>query len=240
MIKNVAAIIALLMIASLSMAGCITNNNKQASVIPGSQTTTTTADVTHRATVSPSPVPTVTPSVTPSVTPTPTPTPITLSISGPSTVAMGQGGVWALYINGQLPTDAQAAQINWVMSGYKTVNGATPQLGGAGPPGSFKIDANGAANLQPGTYPLTATYEGVSTSFTITRLPSPTFTPTATPTPSPVPIQLVSDSATNVYHLQSCSWVHLISQAHLVYFSSAAEAKAAGYRPCEHCHPPDP
>jgi Metal binding domain of Ada len=75
---------------------------------------------------------------------------------------------------------------------------------------------------------------------TPTAKPTPTPKPpsTPTPTPSPSPIQLVGDSATHVYHLPSCSWVHLISPAHLVYFNSAAEAKAAGYRPCEHCHPP--
>ena len=65
------------------------------------------------------------------------------------------------------------------------------------------------------------------------QTPTPTKKPTATPL-----IQLVGDSATHVYHLQSCSWVHLISSAHLVYFNSAAQAEAAGYRPCGHCHPP--
>lgn len=233
MIKKVAVIIALLMIASLSMAGCITNNNKQDSFIPGSQTTTATTDVTQTATVSPSPVPTVTPSVTPA----PTPTPITLRVSGPSTIQMGGGGVWALYINGQLPTDAQAAQINWVMSGYKTVNGATPQLGGEGPPGSFKIDSNGAANLAPGTYPLTATYEGVSTSFTITRIANPTLAPTPTPTPSqdgPFYGSINSD----VYHYPSCGYVKNIHPENLISFPSSAAAREAGYRPCEVCKPP--
>jgi hypothetical protein len=39
-----------------------------------------------------------------------------------------------------------------------------------GPPGSMTTDANGAANTSPGTYTITAAYEGVSTSVTITRL----------------------------------------------------------------------
>jgi len=235
MIKKVAVIIALLMIASLSMAGCITNNNKQASVIPGSQTTTTTADVTQTATVSPSPVPTVTPSVTPSVTPTPTPTPITLSIVGPSTTTIGGGGVWNLYINGQLPTETQATQINWVMVGYKSVHGgpADNQLGGAGAPGCFKIDANGAANLSPGSYPLVATYQGVSTSTTITRLPNPTLTPTAPPD-GPFYGSINSD----VYHYPSCGYVKNIHPENLISFPSSAAAKAAGYRPCAVCKPP--
>ena len=72
---------------------------------------------------------------------------------------------------------------------------------------------------------------------TATPTKTPTATPTKTPTATPL-IQLVGDSATHVYHLQSCSWVHLISPAHLVYFNSAAQAEAAGYRPCGHCHPP--
>jgi hypothetical protein len=125
----------------------------------------------------------------PTLTPTPLPT-TTLSISGPSTIVEGGGGVWNLYINGQLPTEAQATQINWVMVGYKSVHGgpADNQLGGPGAPGCFKIDANGAANVQPGTYPLTATYQGASASFTITRLANPTPFPTVTPTATPFPL----------------------------------------------------
>jgi hypothetical protein len=77
----------------------------------------------------------------------------------------------------------------------------------------------------------------------VTAMPTATATPTVTVTPMPSvspTIQLVGDSATHVYHLPSCRYVPLISPAHLVYFNSAAQAKAAGYRPCKVCDPPDP
>lgn len=66
-------------------------------------------------------------------------------------------------------------------------------------------------------------------------------TPALTFSVSPLQtVQLVGDSATHVYHLPSCPYAAKISAAHLVYFNSPAEAKAAGYRPCQHCNPPDP
>jgi Metal binding domain of Ada len=88
---------------------------------------------------------------------------------------------------------------------------------------------------------VTAPLENLGNLSNTKQTPTPTKKPTATPTkkPTATPLtQLVGDSATHVYHLQSCSWVHLISSAHLVYFNSAAQAEAAGYRPCGHCHPP--
>jgi len=78
---------------------------------------------------------------------------------------------------------------------------------------------------------------------TVKPTAKPTVKPTAKITPTPSvsqTIQLVGDSATHVYHLQSCRYVPKISPSHLVYFNSAAEAKAAGYRPCKVCNPPDP
>ena len=108
-------------------------------------------------------------------------------------MAIGQGMYFAVYINGQLPTAEQAAQITWNSNGVpgmERTEGAGV-LGPQSPLGSWVIDANGAANTAVGTHTLTATYIGVTASFTFTRLPDnlPTVTPfpTATPTPTPTP-----------------------------------------------------
>jgi len=91
-------------------------------------------------------------------------------------IAEGQGGAWTLYMNGQAPTTAQARQIVWTTN---SPVGMKDGLGPTAPLGSFKIDANGAATCPPGTYTLTATYQGVSTSTTFTRVPNPSPTPLA-------------------------------------------------------------
>ncbi|HYC19701.1 MAG TPA: hypothetical protein VEF35_03660 [Candidatus Bathyarchaeia archaeon] len=140
MIKKVVAII-VLVLAVATIAGCA-----------------------NLATNTPSPSVSVAPS------PSPTPAPVSLYINGPSTIALGQGGTWTLYIDGQLPTVQQAAQIVW--SG--TISGERNPPAPVGVPGSITLDSNTAANTSPGTYTLTATYEGVSTSITITRVPNPT------------------------------------------------------------------
>ncbi len=149
----------------------------------------TTANPTISASSSASVTPSNTPSVTPSPTPVPTNSPITLSISGPTTMTIGQGETWIVYINGQLPTLAQAAQIQW--SGAPSGEKNMPDTRMIGPVGSYSMDANGAANAAPGSYTLTAMYMGVTASFTFTRLPDnlPTATPfpTATPTPTLTP-----------------------------------------------------
>ncbi len=42
----------------------------------------------------------------------------------------------------------------------------------------------------------------------------------------------------NIYHRPECKWAARISEANAVWFDSAAEARAAGYRPCRACKPP--
>jgi hypothetical protein len=94
----------------------------------------------------------------------------------------GGGGVWIVYINGQLPTAQQASQITWNNGGLPGAEHTQTYqpLGPSSPYGAWVIDANGAANTYPGSYTMTVTYMGASASFTLTRLPNPTFTPTAT------------------------------------------------------------
>ena len=86
---------------------------------------------------------------------------------------MGQGMYFAVYINGQLPTAEQTAQITWNSNGVPGMvrTQDAPILGPSSPLGAWVVDANGAANTAVGTHTLTATYMGVSASFTFTRTP---------------------------------------------------------------------
>ena len=185
-------IVGLVALLIVGVCGCVTNNPQPLPVGPNATTNTT---VTSTATTTP------VQSVTPTASPTPTPS-TTLSISGPSTIADGHGGVWIVYINGIVPTVSQGSQIAWDSGGLGGAEHTAIQLplGGSSPYGSWVIDANGAALTAPGTYTLSATYQGASASFTVTRLANPV-TPSATPTPTPTPAspQLVS---TGQYHTE--------------------------------------
>jgi len=184
-------IIGLVALLIVGVCGCV-NPNPQPQPIGPNATTNTTVTSTATTTA------TATPSVSPTASHTPTPA-TTISISGPSTIADGQGGVWIVYINGIVPTVSQGSQITWDGGGLggaeHTVTTAT--LGPSSPYGSWVIDANGAALTAPGTYTLSATYQGASASYTVTRLANPV-TPSPTPTPAPSP-QLVS---TGQYHTE--------------------------------------
>jgi len=48
----------------------------------------------------------------------------------------------------------------------------------------------------------------------------------------------VGSAASNIYHYPDCHWAKRISVRNLIKFSSVAEAKNAGYEPCETCSPP--
>jgi methylphosphotriester-DNA--protein-cysteine methyltransferase len=184
--------------------------------------------------------PACTPSSTPAPTATPTPTqlPTQATISGPASVAQGQAITFTTALQSVNEHKNVCGAVNYYIDDQAA--GGTWNINPAGTcsasSGSLSLIGTDTAKLSVGTHTLKIDWLGDSTygpsqsseQFTVT---SPT------PTPTPL-IQLVGDSATHVYHLPSCSWVHLISPAHLVYFSSAAEAEAAGYRPCEHCHPP--
>ena len=154
-------LVATLLLSVIAAAGCTSSNQQPVQI-----STNTTSTMTATATAIPS--------ATPTITPTPTATPgASLTISGPATIAEGQGGTWAVYINGQLPTADQANQIQWSGAPSGMMNPPRP----IGPLGSWTIDSNGAANAAPGTYTLTATYQGASASYTITRIANPTPTP---------------------------------------------------------------
>jgi competence protein ComEC len=63
--------------------------------------------------------------------------------------------------------------------------------------------------------------------------------PPAQTEPSPLPTgKYVGSINSNVYHYPSCRYVEQIHPENLVWFASAAEAQAKGYRPCKVCNPP--
>jgi ABC-type Fe3+-hydroxamate transport system substrate-binding protein len=170
MIRKLLAIIVLVMVATLSIAGCTSSTSSNQAASRASPTATTNAVTNTKTskatvTVTVTATPTHTPSVTPSTPAGGTPT---LTLTGPATISNNEGGGWQLYINGQIPTEAQAAQISW-----SSTNPAVPQsepIAKVVPYGRFDISITGAVNTAPGTYSITATYQGVSTSATYTRI----------------------------------------------------------------------
>ena len=184
--KIAIVIITSLIIGAIGISGC---TSKAPQPVDYTNLTQNTSTVMQTATATPTVTPTPTPSVTPSPTPLPT---ATLTISGPATIAEGQGGTWVVYINGQLPTAEQASHIQWSGVPSGMMNPPRP----IGPLGSWTIDSNGAANVFPGTYTLTATYQGASASYTITRIANPTPVPLVNPDINHDTRQWVSPSPT--------------------------------------------
>lgn len=62
--------------------------------------------------------------------------------------------------------------------------------------------------------------------------PSPLLSPAAM---SPEPF--IGNRVLGIYHLRNCDWVHQISAANLVGFTSGSEATSHGYKPCRICSP---
>jgi len=50
--------------------------------------------------------------------------------------------------------------------------------------------------------------------------------------------EFVGSAAGNKYHYPDCRWAQRISARNLIIFSSTADARNAGYEPCETCSPP--
>lgn len=62
--------------------------------------------------------------------------------------------------------------------------------------------------------------------------------PSATPASSVSVGPFVGSKKSDVYHYPSCSSAKQIKSSNLVQFSSSADARAHGYRPCKKCNPP--
>ncbi|MEN3329237.1 MAG: hypothetical protein V7638_4044 [Acidobacteriota bacterium] len=59
-------------------------------------------------------------------------------------------------------------------------------------------------------------------------------------TPSPAatsPEPFLGNRVLGIYHVRNCDWVHQISAANLVGFTSRSEASSHGYKPCRICSP---
>jgi hypothetical protein len=240
MLRKVAMVCVVVMLVTVlaGVAGCTSANPINPSTTPAS---------TAMPSSTPAPSSTPNPSSTPAPTATPTSQPSGLpptqaAVSGPASVVQGQPIIFMTTLYSINEHKNVCGAVNYYIDDQAA--GGTWNINPSGAcsasSGNLVLASADTAKLSLGTHTLKIDWLGdsnygpaqASEQFTVTSSPTPT------PTPSPLPFQLVGDSATHVYHLPSCSWVHLISQAHLVYFNSAAEAEAAGYRPCEHCHPP--
>jgi hypothetical protein len=175
--KKLLVIIVLVVIASLSIAGCTSStssnqaagNISQATSTTASTSTSASASITPSATPSATPSPSIVPTASPTPTPTPTPSPApvyTVTVTGPtpwlssiydnythSYPARGYEWTATVYLNGQpIPTN----QISWSVNGAPT-SYATGNL--------LTLDANGMDIV--GIYShsvniITATYTGVA------------------------------------------------------------------------------
>ena len=84
------------------------------------------------------------------------------------------------------------------------------------------------------TAPATTTSTGSSTSGTSSGFGSSTTTTTTSAYDGPFVGSINSD----VYHYPWCASAKRIKSSNLITFSTSAEARAHGYRPCSKCHPP--
>ena len=75
----------------------------------------------------------------------------------------------------------------------------------------------------------------------VTAMPTatPTKTPVLTPTPHVASCSFIGNRHTGVFHYAWCSDVLKMKPENKVCFDTAQQALAAGYRPCQHCHPHD-
>ncbi len=72
---------------------------------------------------------------------------------------------------------------------------------------------------------------------TTTPTTTPTKTPIATPTPHVASCSFIGNKNTGVFHYAWCGDVLKMKSENKVCFDTAQQAIAAGYRPCQHCHP---
>jgi len=68
-------------------------------------------------------------------------------------------------------------------------------------------------------------------------LPKPPTTSTPSQNQQTTIERVVASKESNVYHKPSCRYAEKIKSENKIWFDSPAEARAAGYRPCEVCNP---
>ena len=179
MIKKLLGIIVLVLVASLSIAGCSsTNNNQAASNTSQAASTTASTSASASASATPKAASTAVPTAAPTI-PTATTDAYNVVITGPTTIQPGQGGAWTVIVfkNG-VPLANPLGQISWSIDG---VAKASTQ-------GYFVTDAMGSETTwaPAGAHTLTATYTGdpsmPSGSITVTSSAPLTQVPTATAT----------------------------------------------------------
>lgn len=114
--------------------------------------------------------------------------------------------------------------------------------------GTFQYDVQVPDNITSASVTVTSKSAGKKTTIkttTITRTITRTITTTTSNSESSSDTSSTGVSGTfvgsinsDVYHYPSCASAKRIKSYNLKTFSSTAEAKAAGYRPCKKCNPP--
>jgi len=151
MTQKLIALIVLVMVVLLSVAGCTSPTSSYQAANNTSQAASTTANATTSASTSAS----VSPSVTPSADV------YQVVVSGPTDSQYGSMWTATVYKNGVvIPCDQLTGQVSWYINGQPSIGGT---FGGS--QCTMTHDANGLAGSPfQRTNTITATYQGVTSS----------------------------------------------------------------------------
>ncbi len=165
MIKKLLAIIVLVMVASLSIAGCTSPTSSNQAAGNASQAASTTANTTTSASATPSPsiVPTPTPTPAPSTTPTPTPVPQVPTVISWQVIPVGSplgttsGVSFGIYAQGkQICLNGPTASVS-VEGGPSGMAAAFPAVSGCDVSMVFNFPT---AGMSLGQHAVTASFAG--------------------------------------------------------------------------------
>ena len=201
MIRKLLPIIVLVMVTSLSIAGCTSSTSSNQAAGSASQAASSTASASASATPTATPSPTASPSIVPTASPTPTPTPTpsptpapsyTVVITGPTDTNYGITWTATVYENGVPIPQNQLTGVTWYINGVLSRGDDTTGWG-SGTSATMTHDANGldGTPFQQNNV-ITAAYKGVTSApayfvdSELTPYSTPTATATATPTATPL------------------------------------------------------
>jgi hypothetical protein len=189
--KKLLVSIVLIMVASLSIAGCLSSlSSNQAAPSAASPSASASASATH----SPPPSPTLTPTSSPGALPT------QVSVSGPTLVVRGQPATFTAAIYSVNERTNVCGAVNYYIDNYAA--GGTWVINPAGTcsasSGGLVLAGADTAKLSLGTHTVKVDWLGNNAygpsqsvmTFTVTSPPTPTPTPTPTPVPTFEPSSL--------------------------------------------------
>ena len=99
------------------------------------------------------------------------------------------------------------------------------------------MTTNGNAYSFNTSTPITVANAGALSTTTNVTTTTTKVTPVTTQTTNTADYLYIGNSSTKKFHKPACSSVDKISDDHLVYFKTRAEAISDGYVPCKNCNP---